>query len=375
MRVCYFGTYRGRYSRNAIMIESLRRNGVEVVECHQELWTDVEDRVRAASGGWRRPAFWARVLRTYARLLKQYRTIGPYDILLVGYPGQFDVFLARLLSWRRRRPLVWDVFMSIYLIAVERGLAERSPLTIRALRWLERRACRLPDRLILDTAEYVAWFGRVHGVPPARFGLVPTGADSRIYRPMPCPRAADGSLRVVYYGTFIPNHGVEHIVEAARLLSAQPAIRFRLIGDGPERPKAQELAQRYGLTNVEFSGWLEPAGLVQEIACADVLLGAFGVTPQSLMTVQNKVYEGLAMARPVITGASPAVEAALRHGEEVYVCRRADGADLARAIQRLCDDSALRHRLAEQGHRRFLVEYDLQALGRRYLACLEGLAG
>ena len=37
MRVCYFGTYRAEYSRNQIMIEGLRRNGVEVIECHETL--------------------------------------------------------------------------------------------------------------------------------------------------------------------------------------------------------------------------------------------------------------------------------------------------------------------------------------------------
>ena len=53
MRVCYFGTYRVRYSRNQIMIEGLRRNGVEVIECHEELWRGIEDRVEVASGGWK----------------------------------------------------------------------------------------------------------------------------------------------------------------------------------------------------------------------------------------------------------------------------------------------------------------------------------
>ena len=67
------------------------------------------------------------------------------------------------------------------------------------------------------------------------------------------------------------------------------------------------------------------------------------------MTVQNKVYEGLAMAKPVITGDGPAVRAALTHGENVYLCRRADGADLAQAISILHDDAGLRRRLGEMG--------------------------
>jgi hypothetical protein len=38
---------------------------------------------------------------------------------LVGYLGHFDVFPARLLSWLRRKPLVFDAFVSLYDTSVE----------------------------------------------------------------------------------------------------------------------------------------------------------------------------------------------------------------------------------------------------------------
>jgi glycosyltransferase involved in cell wall biosynthesis len=359
-----------------MMIEGLRRNGVEVIECHERLWYGIEDRVEVASGGWRSPAFLWRVLRTYGRLLQRHRHAGEYDVLIVGYPGQMDVFLARLLSWWRRRPLVWDIFMSIYLIAIERGLATRSRAGTFLLRLLEGLACRLPDLLILDTDEYVAWFRSTYGLPAERFRLVPTGADDRVFRPLPGHEPTDARFRVLYYGTFIPNHGVEHIVEAARLLADTEDVRFELIGDGPERPKAQAIAQRHSLSNVEFVGWLERSKLLQRIAESDLCLGAFGTTPQSLMTVQNKIYEGLATARPVLTGDGPAVRRLLTHGEHVYLCPRANPEALADAIRLLRSDSQMRRRLAENGHRLFTEQFDLAHNGQRYAAHLaEVLAG
>ena len=53
------------------------------------------------------------------------------------------------------------------------------------------------------------------------------------------------------------------------------------------------------------------------------------------MTVQNKIYEGLAMAKPVITGDSPAVRRNLTPGENIWVCRREDPQALAEAIRTL----------------------------------------
>jgi glycosyltransferase involved in cell wall biosynthesis len=373
LRVCYFGTYRADYSRNQIMIEGLRRNGVEVVECHERLWHGIGDRVQLASGGWLRPGFWWRTLRTYARLLRRYRRVGDYDVLIVGYPGQFDVFLARLLTWLRHRPLVWDIFMSIYLIALERGLTERSRATVNLIRQVERIACRLPDLLILDTPEYAAWFHDTHEVPSERFRLVPTGADDRIFRSVANRRTGGEPFRVVYYGTFIPNHGVECIVEAAHLLADDPSITFELIGEGPDRDKAVALARHYNLANVDFVGWLDKEQLMKRVSEADVCLGVFGTTPQSLMTVQNKIYEGLAMARPVITGDAPAVCQALVHGEHLYLCQRADPQALANAVRTLKADAGLCRRLAESGHRLYREEFDLQHNGARYAAHLREL--
>jgi len=355
------------------MIEGLRRNGVEVIECHERLWRDLEDRVNLASGGWLRPGFWWRALRTYTRLLRRYRRVGDYDVLIVGYPGQFDVFLARLLTRLRRKPLVWDVFMSIYLIALERELTERSRATVNLLRRVERTACRLPDLLILDTAEYVAWFQTTHNTSSEWFRLVPTGADDRIFGPLANKGTDDELFRVVYYGTFIPNHGVEYIVEAARLLADDRGVRFELIGEGPDRDKAVALARHYDLSNMEFLGWLAKEELVKRVAKADICLGVFGTTPQSLMTVQNKIYEGLAMAKPVITGDAPAVGQALVHREHLYLCERANPQALADAVRILKANPDLRRRLAQKGYRLYQEEFDLQHNGARYAAHLREL--
>lgn len=347
------------------MIEGLRRNGIEVIECHEPLWRGIEDRVQTASGGWSKPGFIARVVRTYWRLLTAHRKVGDYDVMVLGYPGQLDVYLARALTWLRRKPLVLDIFMSLYLIASERGLTTRHPITARLIYWLEKLACLLPDRLILDTAEYVQWFQEVYGLDPDRFRLVPTGADDRLFRPLEVDRRDDELFRVLYYGTFIPNHGAKYIVEAARILRDEPDVHFELIGDGPDKARAEALVREYGLTNVTFAGWVDKQTLPRRVAEADACLGAFGTTPQSMMTIQNKIYEALAMGKPLITGESPTVCAALTDGEHLLLCRRKDPQSLAETIVRLKDRPNLQTRLARQGYERFAREFTTSALGRR----------
>jgi hypothetical protein len=44
---------------------------------------------------------------------------------------------------------------------------------------------------------------------------------------------------------------------------------------------AVALARQYNLTNVTFEDWMDQEVLVRRAANADVILGAFGTTPQS----------------------------------------------------------------------------------------------
>jgi glycosyltransferase involved in cell wall biosynthesis len=257
--------------------------------------------------------------------------------------------------------------MSIYLIAWERNLHQHSPIVVNAIRLLERWATRLPNLLIMDTAEYVNWFQQTHAVNSDRCRLIPTGADSNIFRPVSHHTTVNKRLRVVYYGSYIPNHGVLNIVEAAALLQERPEIQFEMIGDGPMRHQAESLAQSYQLTNITFLDWLTQESLVEHVGSADLCLGVFGTTPQSLMTVQNKIYECLAMARPVLSGVGPAVQAALSDGIEIYLCERANPQALASAIEDLYAAPEVRKRIGEMGYRRFLLEYDLSQIGAVFL--------
>jgi glycosyltransferase involved in cell wall biosynthesis len=376
LRICYFGTYRANYARNTIIIDGLRSIGVEVVECHETLWQSFEDREQAASGGWFSLAFILRVLSTYLRLLWRYaRLPKDYDVLVVGYPGQFDLFVARVLAWLDRKPLAWDVLMSIYLICLERGLHHRSPQTTAIIRIAEWLACRLPDRLILDTQTYVDWFCTSYTIDPARFRRVPLTADERLFDATLTTKAEPdpAQLRVLYYGTFIPNHGVPYIVEAARLLADQPAIQFEFIGDGPQAPAAKALAESYGLHNITFVGWIDKAELPRRIAAADVCLGAFGTTPQSLMTVHNKIYEAMAMARPVITGDSPAVRETMVNGDQIFLCDRADPHSLAELLRKLHACRDLAESVAQRGHAHFLAHCNVVQTSQRFAQHLQEL--
>lgn len=364
LRVCFFGTYRAGYIRNQVMIQGLRSQGVTLYECHSTLWHSVADRVEQASGGWKHPRFLWRVLVAYWRLLRAHWRTPAYDVMLVGYPGQFDVYLGRLLTWWRRKPMALDILMSLHLIAEERGLTRKSPFTGWLIFWMEKIGLKLPDLLIADTVEYETYYRQKYNLPPKRFRRVPLGVDDRIYNPRPDLQPPVNCFRVIYYGTFIPLHGIETVIRAAALLRDCPHIQFDLYGDGQERPKAEQLARQMDLCNVRFCGWLEKEKLPEEIARSHVCLGVFGTTKQSLCTIQNKIWEGMMMHRPVITGDAEAIRSELTHKKHVYLVERANPQALADAILELEANPQQRQELGTAAYER-AQQNNIIATGQR----------
>src|SRR3990172_7208333 len=121
MRVCFFGTYtlEEGYPVNRTILKALQAIGGEVEECHSSLWR--QPRRRWSSRGWfLSPFFWLRTIGTYLRLILNYFRVGRYDLMVVGYLGHQDIFLAKLLNLIKGRPVVLIAFNSLYETVVQK---------------------------------------------------------------------------------------------------------------------------------------------------------------------------------------------------------------------------------------------------------------
>ena len=88
------------------------------------------------------------------------------------------------------------------------------------------------------------------------------------------------------------------------------------------------------------------------MAASDVCLGVFGTSPKSQRVIPNKVFDALAVGRPVVTADTPAVREVLTHGEKAWLCPPGDPDALAERPARACGPMpAARRRLARPGPR------------------------
>lgn len=363
IRVCYFGTYRANYTRNQILIAGLQaQENVVLMECHATLWHGIEDRVKQAGGGWRNPRFWWRVLATYWRLFRAHTKTDAYDVMLIGYPGQFDSYMGRLLSWWRGKPMALDILMSLHLVAEERGLTKKSPVTGQLIFLLEKGGLKLPDLLLSENSAYEGYYCQKYHLSPGKFQRVPHGADERVFHPRQV-RADKDSFQVTYHGTYLPSHGLDAIIGAAVLLREDTDVQFHFFGNGPDKVRIEQFAIDEKLDNVTFHGFVSQDELLDHLSGSHVCLGVFGETKQSYFTIQNKVWEGLAMGRAVISGDSPVVRESLQDRNEIYLVKRNNPRSLADAIIALRENPKLRERMAQSGHERFLRGNSIRAIG------------
>lgn len=367
MRVCYFGTYERDYPRNRVMIQALQAVGIEVAECHRPLW----EKTRHKFGKFLSPLSLLRLafqaLWVYLRLTARYFSIGPSDAVIVGYIGQLDMILAWLLTRLPRRRLLFNPMVSIYetLIEDRRERSERSLLG-RLSRWADWIACRLSDGVILDTDQNIQYFCRMFGLPRERFHRVFIGADERHFRPIRRTKS-DATFQVLFYGKLIPLHGIETVLGAAHLLRSQPMIRFEVIGSGQLSDSVAAQARRLGLQNVRFVDWVDYEKLQERIAQSDLCLGIFSGGPKAGRVIPNKVYQALAMAKPVLTRDSDAIRELFPDGKGIYLVPPADPQALADAILRIFREPTKAAETAEHGYRVFTTGAGTRVLGQEFL--------
>ncbi|MDO8691750.1 MAG: glycosyltransferase [Dehalococcoidia bacterium] len=368
MRVCYFGTFDESFPRNSVLIQGLQENGVQVALCQSRLWSGTEDKIRGVkgmAGNPLSPTLARRVLGSYYRLWEEYRKTGPYDVMVVGYAGHFDMLLAAPLARMRRKPLVFDAFLSLHATAVEdRKVVGPGSLMARGLSGIDKLSCSLADLVLMDTQSHIDWYADRYRLPKRRFRRVLMGAgDSEPVSQGVKERC--GAFKVLYFGQFIPLHGVEHILGAARELRHDSEISFELVGEGQTYNEAEQLARNLGLTNVTFvPGWFSPDELSSRVREADVCLGVFGSGRKAEVVIPQKVVFAISLGKPVLTRDSPAVREVFTPGRDIMVCQAGNPQSLAASILSLKANPSLGRGIGQEGYRLFRERFCPRAVGK-----------
>jgi glycosyltransferase involved in cell wall biosynthesis len=222
-----------------------------------------------------------------------YSSSGPFTSHLVG------LVLKRL----TRKPWVLELRDGWY--RWNRAIFPDYPRWRDALeRRLEAAALRSADHVVLVTDRMADAFRQQYpDLPTDRFSVVSNGFDPCQFDASRDETRRDG-WEVLHAGALYYGRSIAALLEAIRRLLATDADfarDFRLVLLGSLDANARVELARSGLGDrIRFRGRLDHASAIRAMRSADALLLVANTTPGAEATVPGKLFEYLAVGRPVI---------------------------------------------------------------------------
>lgn len=266
-------------------------------------------------------------------------------------PLNSDLIGPVLLACRLfRTRLVVEMYISSYDTLV-REKAE-FPINSRGAKRLKQR-----DALALAKADCVVHLSRYElnyweklldvVVEEEKIWVAPLFCESDLLR-FNWKAVRGDSLRICWWGTLLPTHGLENIVLALQILKAvNLPFTCQLFGMPPTgKPEIFEAyktkIEAMGLTDVvclrqdlRFSNASLPQYLVEN---CDLALGLFGNSEKAQAAVPNKLIEALVMGIPSLTMKTPALNEFFDPVKDFWVCDPYP-ADIARTITQIFENT------------------------------------
>jgi len=342
-KVLYIGNFDENYSRNWIILRALRINGIKVYKLN---FKNSSNR---------------KVIYTF---IKSFKTLNSIDFDLIIFfsvsPRDWLLFsLTKLYSKYKKIPLIYDYFISKFQTYYDdRKVFSRKNMPFKLLKYaflycLDYFECLLSDIIILDTNIHIKYFNIMFNLRKNKFRRILVGAEPifSISNNAVKRRGNGEKIKVGFWGTYIPLHGIEFIIKAADVLKDDKRIIFSLLGRGQTYKKNFELAKSLKLNNLEFYDLVPLNELPHFISKCDIALGIFGKGEKTLCVIPNKIFEAIQMKVPIITSNTPAINELFTHRENIFLCQRADPKSISEGILELVNNRDLRLKIAENAFR------------------------
>lgn len=280
------------------------------------------------------------------------------DVLLcvtTPFTTPYTVALAARIRRAASALIIYDLYPDSLVMA---GFLHPSSILTKFLRWTNQAMFTRLDSIVVIGRDMTAKLLEYPHISADSISLIPNWATLPVdYREFD----ADNPFRVRCGGRFIAamsgnagfTHDPESVFEAARILKDNPEIHFLLSGEGVGWAKIKEMQTATPLPNVTLLERVPDAQLESFLSAADIWIIPYRRNNTGV-SVPSRIYNLLAVGRPVIICSEPDAEAALLVREEdigwVVPPENADA--IAEAISAA---AAAQAATREKGHRATVV--------------------
>jgi glycosyltransferase involved in cell wall biosynthesis len=140
-----------------------------------------------------------------------------------------------------------------------------------------------------------------------------------------------------------------------------------MVGNGNTFEKNFKQAKELKLKNITFHHDVPLIDHPAIIEKADIFLGFLGDFPSVERVIPNKVYQGLALNKVVVTADAPVTRSVFKHKENMYLLPAANTQAFMDAILELQNNPTLRMKIVTNGYKMFTENFSPKAVGKQLL--------
>ena len=273
------------------------------------------------------------------------------DVIFVESPPLFLSVPGWIAATLRKAKLIFNV-ADLWPDSVrELGVMQDGPM-LRAAERLEAWTYRKADIVNAVTNGIEETLRSRKGVPAAKLRFLPNGIDVDSFSPRPPLQSLARSLRLderrifIYAGTHGIAQGLEHVVDAAKLVEDRAIVLF--VGSGPTKHALLERARRAGITNIRF---VDPVPLDRMPAYFSLAYASIVPLVRSELmrgARPSKLFPALASGVPIVYSGEGEGAQLVADAQAGVVVPPENPTALANAMRELCDDVATRNEMAER---------------------------
>lgn len=302
------------------------------------------------------------------------------DVVVSTSPQFFCGWAGVWYHWLKRVPFVLEI-RDIWPESIAAVGAMKKGLVTRFLERLERRMYLAADRIVTVGHGYKEQIAAKVPVGD-RITVVMNGVDAELFAPRPRdteflkPWGLEEKVVCSYVGTIGMAHGLEVVIRAARILQEQRRtdIAFLIVGDGARRSELEQLAAQEGVQqHVIFTGRMSRDQMPTVLASSDACLVHLRKTELFETVVPSKIFETMAMGRPIIMGVRGESREIVKAAGAAIEMEPESATDLVNGLLKLANDMGFRESLSRSARAYVLEHYDRSQQAARMLKVFEGL--
>lgn len=293
------------------------------------------------------------------------------DIYILTFRGYEMLIPIRIITTGKK--MIFDEFINpIEQVIYEHNKYKREGLIHRALRKGYRSWLNMADAIITDTQSHADLSSQMMDIPIAKYTPLIVSTDEKTFKPRSKKdRAQSKKLNIFYYGSMLPLHGINVVLEA--LLSIRGGgIKLTIIG-GNKQVEEKVIGARSRGLDVRYKSWVNFNKLPAYINKSDLCLaGPFGDTFQSQYVITGKAYQFLCMKRPIVVGKNKESQI-FTHKKNALVIKQGSPEELAKTIEWARDNRRELRSIGIEGYELYQEKLSNKVLSTEIGKLLSGL--